>query len=155
MQLHSHIYLQILQPPCSKWTVKDQDGEDGGLTSVTQVRSLGTLQLTVMLVIVAVFSALKQLRITVLDVNDHAPVFVEDVFSISVSEGEDVDQTILEVLAYDEDSGINGEIEYSLEDDFGIFEIIEGTGELQLFNTLDRENQDKYVCLVASTVIWN
>ncbi len=75
--------------------------------------------------------------------NDHTPVFVETVFTTSVSEGEDLDETILEVPATDLDSGTNGQIIYSLEDDFGVFQIDVGTGDLQLSNTLDREAQDR------------
>ncbi len=77
--------------------------------------------------------------------NDHSPDFVEDGFSTTISEGEDLDQTILDVPATDRDSGTNGEIVYSLEDDFGIFviETVDGTGELQLFSSLNREIRDR------------
>lgn len=78
--------------------------------------------------------------------NDHSPVFVEPVFTTDVSEGEDLGQTILEIEATDADSGTNGQILYSLEDDFGIFEIIEGSGDLQLSSSLNREIRDRCVC---------
>ena len=66
-------------------------------------------------------------------------------FDISVPEGEDLAQTILEVPAMDPDDSTNGEIVYSLENDFGVFNIDSGTGDLSLSNSLDRETVNKYV----------
>ena len=75
-------------------------------------------------------------------------------FDISVPEGEDLAQTILEVPAMDPDDSTNGEIVYSLEDDFGVFNIDSGTGDLSLSNSLDRETVNKYVsvCVFVSVV---
>ena len=60
-----------------------------------------------------------QLTLIVLDVNDNTPVFAEDLISITVTEGESLDQTLLQVSASDADSGNNAEIFYSLDGDDG------------------------------------
>lgn len=51
---------------------------------------------------------------TVLDVNDNAPVLDRRDISIIVSEGESLQQTLLTLRASDADSGSNAEITYSL-----------------------------------------
>jgi len=62
----------------------------------------------------------RQLTVTVLDVNDNAPVLSEDEISISVTEGEELGQTLLTLTATDADQGVNGEISYSLLGDDGM-----------------------------------
>ena len=54
------------------------------------------------------------------DVNDNDPVFIESVISITVGEGEEVGEVLVQgELANDDDSGINGQITYSLLDNEG------------------------------------
>ena len=54
------------------------------------------------------------------DVNDNDPVFIEPEISITVSEGEDLSEVLVQGrLASDADSGINGQITYSLLSDEG------------------------------------
>ena len=60
-----------------------------------------------------------QLTVTVLDVNDNAPVLEEEEISISVPEGEDLSRTLITLTAEDADIGINGQIIYSLFGDDG------------------------------------
>ena len=60
-----------------------------------------------------------QLTVTVLDVNDNAPVLEEEEISISVPEGEDLGRTLITLTAEDADIGINGQIIYSLFGDDG------------------------------------
>ena len=53
------------------------------------------------------------------DINDNDPVFIESVISITVGEGEDLSEVLVQVLADDDDSGVNGQITYSLMNDEG------------------------------------
>jgi hypothetical protein len=52
--------------------------------------------------------------VTVLDVNDNAPVLEEDEILITITEGEELRQTLLTLTATDADVGVNSEIVYSL-----------------------------------------
>lgn len=62
-------------------------------------------------------SVLLQLSLIVLDANDNSPMFAEEAISITVSEGSDLEQTLLQVTASDADAGINAELSYSLDGD--------------------------------------
>ncbi|CDW56179.1 Cadherin C and Laminin G 2 and Cadherin domain co ntaining protein [Trichuris trichiura] len=54
--------------------------------------------------------------IGVLDVNDNDPVFTQPLYSASVKEDHPIGQPILQVLARDKDSDLNGRLSYSLSD---------------------------------------
>jgi len=53
--------------------------------------------------------------VNVRDVNDNAPIFTQDRYQGRVSENDNVTTYITRVLATDEDTDLNGEIEYSLQ----------------------------------------
>ncbi|XP_059190480.1 protocadherin-23 [Centropristis striata] len=55
-----------------------------------------------------------RVSITLLDVNDNAPVFEHHSYRTAVWEGQVHNTYIMQVLASDADSGINGQIEYSI-----------------------------------------
>ena len=68
-----------------------------------------------------------QLNVIVDDVNDNEPVFIEQDIFITVGEGEDLGEVLVQGrLASDVDSGTNGQITYSLLSD-------EGTTDYHLF----------------------
>uniref|UniRef100_A0A671U762 Cadherin domain-containing protein n=1 Tax=Sparus aurata TaxID=8175 RepID=A0A671U762_SPAAU len=52
--------------------------------------------------------------INVLDINDNAPVFSKDAYSVMLDENSPVGTTVLQVNATDLDEGSNGEVVYSL-----------------------------------------
>lgn len=61
-----------------------------------------------------------QLNVIIDDVNDNAPVFIEQDIFITVGEGEDLSEVLVQgQLASDVDSGTNGQITYSLLRDEG------------------------------------
>lgn len=64
---------------------------------------------------------LLQLTLLVLDVNDNTPIFAEPEYSISVTEGEELDQVLLTLSASDADAGTNQQIFFFLEEDGGMF----------------------------------
>ena len=71
------------------------------------------------------------LTVTVEDVNDNEPYFVSsDLDTLSLSENTPVGTTVLTVTARDDDIGLNGKVEYTLEGGEGKFDVNQNTGEL-------------------------
>ncbi|NWX13864.1 PCD23 protein, partial [Aegotheles bennettii] len=90
-------------------------------------------------------SSTAQLYLTVLDENDHHPLFAKTQYQISVREDLEEGSAILQLFASDEDDGLNGEVTYSLIDDtFGAFAIDSITGSIVTTSTLDRETKSHY-----------
>ncbi|NXW56720.1 PCD23 protein, partial [Eurystomus gularis] len=90
-------------------------------------------------------SSTAQLYLTVLDENDHNPLFENTQYQISVREDLDEGSAILDLFASDEDDGLNGEVRYSLIDDtFGAFAINSVTGSIVTTKALDRETKSQY-----------
>ena len=89
------------------------------------------------------------LNITVGDVNDHRPVFVNSSYSASTDENTAVGTPILKVFATDKDIGTNGQVEYSIErgshsDPQRIFSVDSKTGVIVNNVLLDYEKKQKY-----------
>ncbi|NXE64792.1 PCD23 protein, partial [Calcarius ornatus] len=90
-------------------------------------------------------SSTAQLYLTVLDENDHNPLFAKSQYQISVTEDLEEGSAILELSASDEDAGLNGEVMYSLIDDtYGAFAINSVTGSIVTTKALDRETKSQY-----------
>ncbi|EMP35310.1 Protocadherin alpha-6 [Chelonia mydas] len=85
-----------------------------------------------------------QLVITVLDVNDNAPVFGQSVYEVSVTENTTVGELVVKLNATDLDEGINKDIAYSFNILIGpevkdMFSIDSHTGEIRIKGELDFE----------------
>ncbi|PKU47422.1 protocadherin-23 [Limosa lapponica baueri] len=90
-------------------------------------------------------SSTAQLYLTVLDENDHNPLFAKTQYQISVREDLEEGSAILDLFASDKDDGPNGEVTYSLIDDtFGAFAIDSVTGSIVTTKALDRETKSQY-----------
>lgn len=90
-------------------------------------------------------SSTAQLYLTVLDENDHSPLFAKTQYQISVTEDLEEGSAILDLSASDEDAGLNGEVMYSLIDDtYGAFAINSVTGSIITTKALDRETKSQY-----------
>ncbi|NXI12015.1 PCD23 protein, partial [Irena cyanogastra] len=90
-------------------------------------------------------SSTAQLYLTVLDENDHSPLFAKTQYQISVTEDLEEGSAILDLSASDEDAGLNGEVMYSLIDDtYGAFAIDSVTGSIVTTKALDRETKSQY-----------
>ncbi|NXI02611.1 PCD23 protein, partial [Pachycephala philippinensis] len=90
-------------------------------------------------------SSTAQLYLTVLDENDHSPLFAKTQYQISVTEDLEEGSAILDLSASDEDDGLNGEVMYSLIDDtYGAFAIDSVTGSIVTTKALDRETKSQY-----------
>lgn len=92
------------------------------------------------------------LNITVVDVNDHAPVFVNSSYVVHVSEVQSKGTNIVKVSATDSDSGLNAQVTYSFKNspdtaNFGL----KPDGWIYLKSMLDRETQDLYKLTVVAS----
>jgi cadherin EGF LAG seven-pass G-type receptor 1 len=102
----------------------------------------------------SVLTASTQLVITVLDINDHAPLFERTVYVASVSESSSIGESIITIRATDDDAESNGLIEYSLQlndRDEGTFSINSQTGSISIQRSLDREKKDFYRFFVTAS----
>ncbi|XP_042193825.1 LOW QUALITY PROTEIN: protocadherin Fat 4 [Callorhinchus milii] len=97
------------------------------------------------------FSSYTRLDITVLDVNDNAPIFTQDPFTANIMENTFPD-SVTTVTAVDEDDGPNGQVEYSIVDGNkgNTFNINRGTGEIRCTGQLDRERSAQYTLTVRA-----
>ncbi|NWZ61866.1 PCD23 protein, partial [Acrocephalus arundinaceus] len=90
-------------------------------------------------------SSTAQLYLTVLDENDHSPLFAKTQYQISVTEDLEEGSAIMDLSASDEDAGLNGEVMYSLIDDtYGAFAVDSVTGSIIATKALDRETKSQY-----------
>ncbi|XP_060751945.1 protocadherin Fat 3 [Tachysurus vachellii] len=92
------------------------------------------------------------ISIEVMDVNDNAPFFSEEIYNVLVSEDTAIGQTITRLLAEDLDSQVNGRITYSIlrGDQGNQFWIDPVTGLLKVNKALDREKVSSYKLLVQA-----
>ncbi|XP_070819294.1 protocadherin beta-16-like [Chaetodon trifascialis] len=92
-------------------------------------------------------SGTMQIHITVLDVNDNAPVFTQNIYKASVKENSVTGTLITEVSASDADKGSNGEVSYvignSMRSISKLFNVTED-GRLILNGPIDYEKAKKY-----------
>ncbi|XP_036985754.2 protocadherin Fat 4 isoform X1 [Artibeus jamaicensis] len=93
-----------------------------------------------------------RINITVSDVNDHSPKFSRPVYSFDIPEDTTPGSLVAAILATDDDSGVNGEITYSVneDDEDGLFFLNPVTGVFNLTRTLDYEAQQYYVLTVRA-----
>nr|XP_054590099.1 protocadherin gamma-A12-like [Nothobranchius furzeri] len=88
------------------------------------------------------------IHVSVLDANDNAPVFSQEVYKASLPEDSPLDTLVVTVSAADADEGLNGDVTY----DFGhvsdevrkIFSIDRKSGELVLIGSVDYESTSSY-----------
>ncbi|KAG8507314.1 Protocadherin-23 [Galemys pyrenaicus] len=95
-------------------------------------------------------SSTQTLTISVLDVNDEAPVFKQHLYEASVKENQNPGEFVIRVEAADKDSGINSELQFEILPgaSFGLFQINPDTGEVVTTTRLDREVQEVFTLLV-------
>ncbi|XP_028444575.1 protocadherin alpha-8-like [Perca flavescens] len=87
--------------------------------------------------------------VKVLDINDNAPVFSKDVYSVMLDENAPVGTTVIQVNATDLDEGPNGEVVYSFSSIVNrkllkLFDINPSTGEILVKSLVDYEEKEKY-----------
>ncbi|XP_063342997.1 protocadherin alpha-6-like [Pelmatolapia mariae] len=94
-------------------------------------------------------SGTTQILIEVLDVNDNAPVFTQDVYSAMLNENAAPGTLVIRVNATDLDEGANGKIVYSFGKEVEIklqklFYIDSSTGEIKVTGEIDYEENERY-----------
>ncbi|XP_040478254.1 protocadherin gamma-A7 isoform X12 [Ursus maritimus] len=93
-------------------------------------------------------SQTAHIQVTVVDVNDHAPVFSLPQYQVTVPENVPVGTRLLTVHAVDLDEGVNGEVTYSFrkitQKILQIFQLNPHTGELSTLEGLDYEESSYY-----------
>nr|AAD43762.2 protocadherin beta 8 [Homo sapiens] len=93
-------------------------------------------------------SGTAQVYIEVVDVNDNAPEFQQPFYRVQISEDSPISFLVVKVSATDVDTGVNGEISYSLfqaSDEISkTFKVDFLTGEIRLKKQLDFEKFQSY-----------
>lgn len=93
-------------------------------------------------------------KIIIEDANDNAPRWPQDPITIRVSEKAAIGSTIYNLTASDLDSGLNGDLRYSLVDEFpskGYFAVDSLTGAVTLAKQLDREERADYTLILKAS----
>ncbi|KAM4621715.1 protocadherin gamma-A12-like isoform 6-T6 [Polymixia lowei] len=88
------------------------------------------------------------IHVTVLDANDNAPVFSQNVYKASLPENSPLDTVVVTVSASDSDEGINGEVSYDFghvsDEDGKMFSMDPTKGEIRLIGVTDFEEVASY-----------
>ena len=89
--------------------------------------------------------------VSLLDVNDYAPRFMQMSYTVGISENSRIGSTVMQISAEDLDEDTNGTITYSIVDGgVGKFSINPSTGKIFVITTLDREETNSYVILLQA-----
>lgn len=91
-------------------------------------------------------SNIANVNISIYDVNDNTPTFIQNIYRVNVKEDFSVDFPIIDVKATDEDSNVNGVVRYNIAngDNLHQFGVNEGNGTITLVRPLDRETISEY-----------
>lgn len=92
-----------------------------------------------------------QLMVEILPVNNFAPVFDSDLYSVNVSEDARVGTVIATVTATDSDVGSAGNIFYTIGNGASILSVDPSTGNISLEQSLDFESVTNYTATVLAT----
>ncbi|XP_067948200.1 protocadherin beta-10-like isoform X2 [Watersipora subatra] len=96
------------------------------------------------------------LNVTVGDENDNKPHFSQPIYSVRVPESAKPGIMLTRVIATDQDSGLNGQLKYSIRDSTSskikrIFRMNEETGELFLRQMLDYEEDKSFLIPIRAS----
>ncbi|KAF7198671.1 protocadherin gamma-B4-like [Nothobranchius furzeri] len=88
------------------------------------------------------------IHVTVLDANDNAPVFSQEVYKASLPENSPSETAVVTISATDADEGINGDVTYDFghlsEENVNVFSIDSKTGEIRVKGVIDFEEINLY-----------
>ncbi|XP_075338199.1 protocadherin gamma-A12-like [Odontesthes bonariensis] len=88
------------------------------------------------------------IHVTVLDANDNAPVFSQDVYKASLPENSPPDTIVIKVSATDADEGVNGDVTYQFghvsDDDVNNFAIDSKSGDVKVTGVIDYEEINSF-----------
>ncbi|XP_062281114.1 protocadherin alpha-3-like [Scomber scombrus] len=135
--------------------VKDK-GEDGKIPILVVQKSLDREAAEIHSLVLTALDGGKppksgdmNILVNILDINDNAPVFTKDVYSVMLYENAPVGTTVIQVNATDLDDGPNGDVVYSFSNSMNqkflnIFDINQLTGEITVKGLIDYEEKDKF-----------
>ncbi|XP_028838488.1 protocadherin beta-16-like isoform X30 [Denticeps clupeoides] len=93
-------------------------------------------------------SGTVRIHVTVLDINDNAPVCERALYNVEILENSPVGTVITTIKAHDADKGSYGHVSYlfahASAETSDLFEINAENGEIRLLGKLDYENEKKY-----------
>ncbi|XP_051506018.1 protocadherin Fat 1-like [Myxocyprinus asiaticus] len=95
-------------------------------------------------------SSSHMLDINILDVNDNSPEFLQQEYSVDITEDTAVGTDIIQLEAKDRDLGVNGIVKYLLLTKTDKFSLNEKTGIVTVKSPLDREANPSFVLKVAA-----
>ncbi|XP_067899238.1 uncharacterized protein [Heterodontus francisci] len=149
--------------PNEYFTLKSQsDNEQTGIPELVLERPLDREQQSTHLLTLTAFDGgtpqkfgTTQIKITVLDANDNAPVCEQNVYQITTAENVPQNTLIVKVTAVDVDEGLNGEIIYSFSDHTPdrvreVFSLDSANGEIRVTGIVDFEEAENYQVLIQA-----
>ncbi|XP_022539774.2 protocadherin Fat 2 [Astyanax mexicanus] len=95
--------------------------------------------------------AITHVKVYIDDINDNAPIISNLPHTLMISEETEPGDVLFQVLATDDDTGENGSVIFTLEDDFTLFRIDPYLGDVSLQRPLDFESLNKYVLIVRAS----
>ncbi|XP_056147700.1 cadherin-23 [Lampris incognitus] len=99
-------------------------------------------------------TGIATVNITILDINDNAPLWRDEPYHANVVEMSPVDTDVISVLAVDPDNGNNGTVVYSISPENPFYTINSSTGKIRTSGvTLDRESANPKDTLLMRTII--
>uniref|UniRef100_A0A3Q1I5G8 FAT atypical cadherin 1a n=1 Tax=Anabas testudineus TaxID=64144 RepID=A0A3Q1I5G8_ANATE len=109
-----------------------------------------TLNITVYDLGIPQKSSSRLLDVKILDANDNSPQFLQDSYSVEISENTPVGTEIIQVDSTDKDQGENGIVKYSVLGGTDHFAIDEESGVVTVTKPLDRELHPVYLLKIAA-----
>lgn len=109
-----------------------------------------TLNITVYDLGIPQKSSSRLLGVKILDANDNSPQFLQESYSVHISESTPVGTEIIQVDSSDRDQGDNGVVKYSILGGTDNFMINEQTGVVTVTKPLDRERHPFYALKIAA-----
>ncbi|XP_066303811.1 protocadherin Fat 4-like isoform X2 [Branchiostoma lanceolatum] len=85
------------------------------------------------------YEATTQVIVTIQDVNDNFPVFNQTDYTYTIPEEETTPYAVGSISASDNDTGSNGDIQYSIQPASSDFSVDQSTGQITILQPLDRE----------------
>ncbi|XP_042318156.1 protocadherin gamma-B1-like [Sceloporus undulatus] len=99
-------------------------------------------------------SGTAQIWINITDANDNPPIFMQDIYKVSMQESVPVGSLLLQVAATDKDDGINAQIEYYFSSIPTTaqkkFRLEPHSGKITIKENLDFEETEKYTMAVEA-----
>uniref|UniRef100_A0A8C2JDF4 Cadherin-23 n=1 Tax=Cyprinus carpio TaxID=7962 RepID=A0A8C2JDF4_CYPCA len=99
-------------------------------------------------------TGIATVNITILDINDNAPIWRDEPYQANVVEMSPIDTDVITVLAVDPDYGDNGMVVYSINPENPFYTINRNTGKIRTSGAvLDRESQNARSAQLMRTII--